>query len=147
MILYALSISLTIPRNINKFRFCLLSTTRFLRLWLEAVPGLNDYPYLALNSPQNVRITKNNIPDGQFDKVIQIIKKLFIPKPVWNTKKAAHQAVNHSDQVEEIFLERQYCLRIKYGSRSGYGRTTAGIDKHPPVGIIVAVASRETVCA
>ncbi|MNY75411.1 hypothetical protein D3C86_2146770 [compost metagenome] len=47
--------------------------------WLKAVPELVDYPYLELNSPQNVTMSRTNIDNkngvGTFEKIVTLLKK------------------------------------------------------------------------
>lgn len=47
---------------------------RARNIWIEAVPELADYPYIELNSPQNVSISRANLDNkngiGTFDKVV-----------------------------------------------------------------------------
>ena len=46
--------------------------------WFEAVPELINYPYLELNNPRNVSISRANLDNkngtGTFDKVVAILK-------------------------------------------------------------------------
>jgi|GEM_PF-1200716 len=48
-------------------------------LWIEAVPELVDYPYLELNSPQNVSISRPNLDNkngiGTFDRLVAMLKE------------------------------------------------------------------------
>ena len=42
--------------------------------WLKAVPELAAYPYVELNSKQNVTISPNNLPPKQFDVLVERLK-------------------------------------------------------------------------
>lgn len=55
---------------------------RARKIWIEAVPELVNYPYLELNSPQNVSISRSNLDNkngiGTFDKVVATLNvKLY----------------------------------------------------------------------
>lgn len=43
------------------------------RLWIEGVPQLSTYPYSTLRFPRNACLTKNNLPQGVFDSVVDIL--------------------------------------------------------------------------
>ncbi len=45
------------------------------RLWTEGVPELSAYPFICLNSAQNVTISKNNLPRGIFDQIVNLLSE------------------------------------------------------------------------
>lgn len=47
---------------------------RSRKLWIDAVPSLADYQYVTLKSSQNPCISRNNLPDGEFEKLISYLK-------------------------------------------------------------------------
>lgn len=52
---------------------------RARNIWIEAIPELAAYPYLELNNPRNVSISRANLDNkngnGTFDKVVATLKE------------------------------------------------------------------------
>lgn len=49
---------------------------RSKKLWLKAVPELASYPYMTLNSPQNVVISPKNLGEANFNSLVSKLKTL-----------------------------------------------------------------------
>ena len=43
------------------------------KLWLESIPELSAYPYSSLNSAQNVSVSKGNLPEEAYEKIVKLL--------------------------------------------------------------------------
>ncbi len=57
-------------------RKAIIIALRSVKLWIDAVPGLETYKdFHRVNSPQNPTLTRNNLPGCVYDEIVERIKK------------------------------------------------------------------------